>query len=75
MEDYQKRVIKEREELDIKVQKLGLFLYQNKVSEQETNLLEKQLAIMEKYSDILRERIYLFGGEAEWNLLIFRHWF
>lgn len=65
MEDYQKRVIEEREDLDIKVQKLGLFLYQNKVSEKETNLLEKQLAIMEEYSDILRERIYLFDGEGE----------
>jgi hypothetical protein len=65
MEDYQERVIKEKEDLDIKIHKLGLFLYQNKISEKETNLLEKQLVIMEEYSDILDERIFLFSGETE----------
>ncbi len=65
MEAYQERVMKEKEDLDIKIHKLGLFLYQNKVSEEETNLLEKQLTAMEEYSDVLRERIFLFGGEIE----------
>lgn len=65
MEAYQERVMKEKEDLDIKIHKLGLFLYQNKVSEEETNLLEKQLTAMEEYSDVLRERIFLFGGEPE----------
>lgn len=65
MEDYQKRVVQEKQELDEKISKLGVFIYGNqefhKLSNSQKDLLIDQLKIMEKYSNILRIRIETFG--------------
>lgn len=64
MEDWQKRVINEKEELDEKLSKLSEFLYSDEFYEMEgpeVRLLWNQAEVMEKYSDILAARIYYFN--------------
>ena len=63
MEDWQKRVIDEKEDLDKKIFKLNEFLDSDEFYEMEgptVRLLWNQIEIMEKYSDILAARIYYF---------------
>lgn len=64
MEDWQKRVINEKEELDEKLSKLSEFLDSDEFYEMEgpeVRLLWNQVELMEKYSDILAARIYYFN--------------
>lgn len=64
MEEYQKRVVGEKHELDDKRTKLESFLECTASAQIEPNargLLQKQLAVMDQYSDILKQRIELFG--------------
>ena len=64
MEDWQKRVIDEKEDLDKKIFKLNEFLDSDEFYEMEgptVRLLWNQIEIMEKYSDILAARIYYFN--------------
>lgn len=68
MQDYQQRVIQEKQELDEKISKLKDFICGDKyntlpVSEQ--NRLTKQLEYMEGYSEILNERIKNFGESQQ----------
>jgi len=61
MEEYQKRVIIEADELDDKITKLATFLaFPNDVQPPELNRLEHQLAAMKLYSYILHNRIKHF---------------
>ena len=63
MEDWQKRVIDEKEDLDKKIFKLNEFLDSDEFYEMEgptVRLLWNQVELMEKYSDILAARIYYF---------------
>ena len=57
-EDYQKRVVEEKKELDIKIEKLGTFIKSDIAVPKD--LLKKQIVLMKKYSDILNQRIKLF---------------
>lgn len=63
MQDFQKRVVDEKQELDSKIESLDYFfgteVYQ-KTSEPEANLLHEQHDTMNKYSLILGDRIKLF---------------
>ena len=63
MTEFQKRVIIEKEELDLKLAKLKLFLendiFKNLDSEEQERLM-RQSFIMVAYSDILGERISNF---------------
>lgn len=63
MKDFQNRVIKEKEELDIKIRSLISFVnsgvFKGIVFE-EQQLLKMQLTIMQDYSDILTKRIAAF---------------
>lgn len=64
MEEYQKRVVKEKEELDIKTSKLRPFLETNvfqALPKDEQERLDSQLDIMDSYSAILNSRIIAFG--------------
>lgn len=65
MEDYQKRIVQEKQELDEKISKLGVFIYGNqefhKLDHEQRNLLFEQLKSMEKYSYLLGRRIQTFG--------------
>ena len=64
MEDYQKRVVAEKKELDEKRSKLNHFLGCNKSSHIEPkarHLLELQIDAMDSYSSILRQRLDLMG--------------
>jgi hypothetical protein len=63
MEDYQQRVIKEKEELDEKLEKLHKFIMSdifNKIQTEQKGLLIRQRRVMDEYSAILKERIELF---------------
>jgi hypothetical protein len=63
MEAFQERVVKEKKELDNRLEKLRMFLENNasaKLPEQEQVRLTKQGRIMTEYSDILQERIDSF---------------
>lgn len=62
MEDYQKRVIKEKKKLDVKINKLVkcLCVAPNNLMIKEFNLLNRQYEIMQKYSKILELRIKFF---------------
>ena len=63
MEDYQKRVVEEKKELDEKIQKLKDFMHPTdttKLDEVNYGLLMVQLAAMESYTDALSRRIELF---------------
>ena len=60
MEDFKKRLIVEREELDDKLAKLEAFIgsprFEN-LDERNRELLVSQCGAMRQYSDILNERI------------------
>lgn len=64
MEDWQKRVYDEKKNLDIKLNKLTIFINQNAgkgtVDDIDYNLLLKQQKAMREYSDTLDERIARF---------------
>ena len=61
LRDYQARVRQEKQELDLKIAKLGLFNESNNTaSEAEKFLLSRQYAVMKEYSDILGKRIDSF---------------
>jgi hypothetical protein len=63
MEDYQQRVIDEKTELDGKLQRLIKFLDTEKfakLDEDERARLTKQAKIMQRYFDVLIERIAHF---------------
>lgn len=63
MEEFEKRVIKEKEELDEKIKKLTDFLdtkiFEN-LDEDNSLLLEYQFVTMKEYSKILEDRISYF---------------
>lgn len=63
--DFEKRLLKERDELGKKVEKLNAFIKENpafnNVSEKQKELLLLQLAIMTQYHVILTERIVDLG--------------
>lgn len=64
MQEYQNRVIEERQELDIKIGKLSDFTLSNKWADvlvDEQNRILKQLTAMVKYLHILDERIKAFS--------------
>ncbi len=64
MEDYQKRVVVEKEELDKKREKLKIFMKTRRFSEligRERFLLVKQTRLMEEYSQVLADRVATFG--------------
>lgn len=62
MKNYQKRVIKEKEILDINILEIDLLLKDKKLlSMEEANFMEKQLDVMLEYSNILEDRICLFN--------------
>ena len=63
MEEYQKRVVAEKEELDKKISKLTAFISSKRITTvriTEQQRLREQREIMEKYSSILAERIMCF---------------
>ena len=64
MEDFQQRVVTEKEELDAKIVKLEAFVNNEEkygaLDEDAQNLLEEQLDVMQQYSNILDERIKAF---------------
>ena len=60
-EEVRERVIVERDELEIKIKKLGTFIYANdafkKIKKKQKELLKKQLIVMSEYLEILNERL------------------
>ena len=63
MEDYQLRVISEKEELDEKLNKLNKFFLTDlflSMSEDEKNLMFDQAFHMDSYSNILQQRVDAF---------------
>lgn len=64
MEDFQKRVIEEKEELDAKLERLSLFIKADPIflvlSMQEQCLMKQQETLMSAYSVILAARIGCF---------------
>ena len=63
MEDYQKRVVEEKEELASKIEKLRSFLgctASAQIEPKGLDLLRRQLAIMDDYANVLTQRIDLF---------------
>ena len=66
MEDFKKRLLIEKEELDDKRIKLRSFLQTdnfNSLDDKNRNLLIKQFKIMTEYSNILKKRIGLIINE------------
>lgn len=64
MEAYQRRVVEEKAELDSKIKKLDEFILTESFEEldmDEQDLLERQLSIMQDYSEILADRIRYFS--------------
>ena len=64
-EDYQLRVIEEKREIDKKIIALTSFIHSEKsplvkITDAESERLERQLYIMIEYSKVLRQRIYAF---------------
>jgi hypothetical protein len=60
MQDWQQRVIGEKDQLDDRIEKLESFLSSTQVDNVEENaleLLQRQLTVMQEYSAILGERI------------------
>lgn len=60
MEDFKKRLIVERDELDDKIAKLGSFIGSPRfkdLDELNKDLLVAQWGVMRQYSDILNKRI------------------
>lgn len=62
MEEWQKRVFTEREELAMKIAKLEHFLDVTDVEDygKSFNLLRRQLSVMCEYYDVLDERVKEF---------------
>ena len=64
MEEHKKRVVKEKEELDIKIEALSIFINTNKIFttlvEDEQEDLSDQLSAMKYYSRILQSIINRF---------------
>ncbi len=63
MEEWQKRVFNERDDLQEKIDKLEAFFKSDRihdVSNEHDDLLKRQLSAMSLYRDILNERIALF---------------
>lgn len=65
MEDYQKQVIKEKAELDLKIVGLVRFMFSNDLQvggeeEEDLDRLEQQMYSMIEYSRALRDRISKF---------------
>jgi len=63
MEDYQKRVIEEKQELDRKIGKLTSFLDSipgKSLNGDESERMKRQLTLMGNYSDVLGERMESF---------------
>ena len=58
-QEWQLRVLQEREELSLKLEKLETFIDKNGHDQ----LLSKQLFIMKEYKGILDQRIKEFGEE------------
>lgn len=68
MEDYQKRVVTEKSELDAKIEKLTQFITTETYFDLdllERGRLARQLKAMKNYSFCLWERIILFDPKAE----------
>lgn len=65
MEDYQRRVVKEKQELDEKIKDLQSFIESDSfpikcIKTQEQSSLKEQLRVMYAYSQILKIRINRF---------------
>jgi len=63
MEEYQERVVKEREELNEKLEKLNSFIEGkgfNDLKPEDRDLLQRQRAVMRRYVQILTKRINRF---------------
>lgn len=63
MQDFQKRVIEEKNELDSRIEKLGAFGLSEtfaKLPGDEQGRMIRQLAMMEGYSEALGQRIAAF---------------
>ena len=66
MSEHIQRVMDEREQLAVKIDKLADFVYTDggvfdALSKNERTLLSKQLGLMNAYLSILDERIHLFN--------------
>lgn len=62
MEDWQQRVVEERDQLGEKIDKLKIFLdNNNKIDEFDFEILDLQLSIMQSYAAILNSRISRFS--------------
>jgi hypothetical protein len=65
MSTYQFRVVKEKAELEVKIEALETFIESNPIfptlPEEERGLLQSQLDVMLGYAGILESRIELFG--------------
>ena len=67
-EEYQQRVVVEKDDLDMKIGKLAEFLAKDAFSSlkaAEQTRMQRQLEKMRDYSTILGERIAAFGAEKE----------
>jgi len=65
MEDYQDRVLQEKQELDVKINKLTGFLYSDKstgLDKEEYKRMRQQLYCMMDYGHCLTERINNFSA-------------
>ena len=68
MEDYQKRMLAELEELKERVEKLDAFIHSDKVesiASDKRYLLFSQFSVMQSYLDILSMRCHLEGILAD----------
>ena len=68
MENYQKRIVNEKKELDEKIEKLNKFIVSKKYSELdilERSKLDRQRMAMKNYSFCLWERITIFDPYFE----------
>ena len=64
MEDFKKRLISEKDELNEKIVKLNQFINSenfNKIDKVQQSLLKTQLFVMRTYHSILEERIHHLG--------------
>lgn len=64
MEDWQARVVREKKELDEKIERLSIFLGTREfqaLNSVDRALLESQLRFMTEYTNILGHRISRFG--------------
>ncbi|MGL5972432.1 MAG: crAss001_48 related protein [Oscillospiraceae bacterium] len=60
MQDLIKRIEVEKNELDIKIEKLGYFLgKENDLEPNQMDLLDQQFKTMKEYSNILSQRLQL----------------